>query len=179
MQLSFCMEEGPRATDGLNRCTEVTSTLDKPRRGTRARFLADLQAIPVRAPAQFAERRRGASKGLLHSGLSHPKELEGWRRTLDFPAHPSAAAAQLHSKGRMEKGTLTPSPAAWDPGVLQAMETGAADNRYGGTGTGKVCPWCSSNNLQHTLWGVGEVGTLQRAVAMRDSPLKVDSTMCM
>lgn len=77
MQLSFCMEEGPRATNGLNGCTEVTSTLDKPRRGTRARFLADLQAIPVQAPAQFAERRWGASKGLLHSGLSHPKELEG------------------------------------------------------------------------------------------------------
>lgn len=46
MQLSLCTEEGPRATDGLNGCTNTTSTLDKPRRGTQAKFLADLQPIP-------------------------------------------------------------------------------------------------------------------------------------
>lgn len=53
-------EERPRATDGLNGCTEATGTLDKPRKGTRARFLADLQPIPnlnAQAQAQFAETR--------------------------------------------------------------------------------------------------------------------------
>lgn len=58
----------------------MTSALDMPRRGTRARFLADLQPIPnldVQEGAQFAEGRWGARKGLLHSGKSCPEELEG------------------------------------------------------------------------------------------------------
>lgn len=58
----------------------MMSTLDKPRRGTRDRFLADLQPIPkwdVQEGAQFAERRWGARKGPLFSGMSCRKELEG------------------------------------------------------------------------------------------------------
>lgn len=156
-QLSLCTEEGPKATVGLNGRTEVTSTLDKPRRGTRARFLADLQPSPnVQARAQFAERRRGTRKGPLRPGMSHHEELEGGGGLRTSQHVPSAAAAQLQSNGRMEKGTLnplTPSAAAWDPRVLQAGETGVVDNGDGGTATGQVCPRCSRKNLQETLRG--------------------------
>lgn len=58
-ELSLCTEEKPRATDGLNGCTEATATLDKPRKATWAMFLADLQPIPnlnVHTQAQSAER---------------------------------------------------------------------------------------------------------------------------
>lgn len=107
--------------------------------------------------------------------LSHvpSRRAGGLRRGLDLPARPSAAAVQLHSNQRMEKGVLNPlmPPAAvWDPRVLQAGETGADDNRDSRTETGQVCPWHSRKNLHDTLqrhWGCFG------AVAMRDS------TMCM
>lgn len=39
-----------------------------------------------------------------------PQRAGRRRRAQDFSARPSAAVAQLHSNGRMEKGTLNPSP---------------------------------------------------------------------
>lgn len=106
MQLSLHTEEGPRATDGLKKHTKVTETLEKPRRGTQARLLAELQRIP-NLDVQATSREDGATV------VRHvpPRGAGGWRRALDLPACPSAAAAQLHSNGRMERWTLNPHPA--------------------------------------------------------------------
>lgn len=73
MQLSLCTEEGPRATDELNKRTKATETLEKPRRGTWARLLAELQRIP-NLDVQATSREK---MGPLWSGTSHPTELEG------------------------------------------------------------------------------------------------------
>jgi len=53
-----------------------------------------------------------------------PRRAGGWRKALDFPARPSAAAAQLQSNGKMRKGTLhplTPLQLPGTPGTLQGL----------------------------------------------------------
>lgn len=108
---------------------KATSTLDKPGRGTPARFLADLQLIPnldVQPSGRFAERRCDTRKGPLCSGMSHPEELEGGGGLWTSQYVP---VLLLHSSilmGGWRRGPSTPSAAVWDPGVVQARETGTS-----------------------------------------------------
>lgn len=110
-------EERQRATDGLNGWTEVTGILDKPRKGTWARFLADLQPIPNLNSNSIRREKMRRQEGASAFRHVPPQRAEQWRKALEFSAHPRAAVAQPHSNGRMEKGTLNPSPHQQLPGT--------------------------------------------------------------
>lgn len=144
---------------GLSGCPEVTNTLGKPRRWTRAGLLAGSQTNPKRGCAGrglICREKIGRKDG--GSAFRHvPQGAGGWRTALDLPAHPSDAAAQLHPARRKENWTVIPSARRHMPGTPGCWKQGRPGQLKTGMG-GQAGPWCSRRNLQDAL--VGTLGIL-------------------
>lgn len=178
MQLSLCTEEGPRAADGLNGRTEVTSTLDNPRRGTRARFLADLQP-KCAGTSSICREKMGHQEGAAAFRHVPPRRAGGWRRALDFP--PCCQCCCCTAPVQREDGEgdpQSPHPISSCLGPRGAAGRGDRGSRHRGRWDSARAGLPTVQQEKPPRHLTGELRTLQRAAAMRDSPLKVDGMVC-